>query len=136
VARRACRFVQSHQHTSVQRWGGWLNGQGSRDGCASRVLGLSSARVHEREGQREGVRSGSGACPNRHGRSGLGVTGRWWCMGEGVGSPGEHARCREGAARACLVGVTEWEWGARGELPRGLPEQGRRKGDRVHPWGF
>jgi hypothetical protein len=136
VARRACHFVQSHRHASGRQWGGWLNGQGIRGGCASRVRGLSPARMREREGQKEGVRSRSGAYPNRRGRSGLGVAGRWWWTGEGVGSPGEHARCREGAAHACLVGVTEREWGARGELPRGLPEQGRREGDRVHPWGF
>jgi hypothetical protein len=56
-------------------------------------------------------------------------------MGEGVASPGEHARGREDAARAFLVEDMEREWGARGGLPWGLPEQGRRKGARVHPWG-
>jgi hypothetical protein len=49
--------VQSRRGASVRRWGEWLNRQGSRGACASRVLGLSLARVHEREGQGEGVRS-------------------------------------------------------------------------------
>jgi hypothetical protein len=67
--------VQSHRLAGVRRWGWWLNGQGSRGGCASEVLGVSPARVREREGQGESVRSGSGACPDRHGRSGLGWLG-------------------------------------------------------------
>jgi hypothetical protein len=82
------------------------------------------------------VESSLGPCPDRRGRNGLGVAGRCECTGEGVALPGEHARGREGVACASLVGETEREWGARGGLPRGLPEQGRREGDRVHPWGF
>jgi hypothetical protein len=55
--------------------------------------------------------------------------------GRGRASPGKHTRCRECAARASSVGATERRGGARGELSRGLPEQGRGERDRGHPRG-
>jgi hypothetical protein len=63
------------------------------------------------------------------------VPGRRGCEGVETGLPGEHARVREGAARASMVEETEREWRARGGLPRGLLEQGRREGDRGYPRG-
>jgi hypothetical protein len=45
VAGQMHRFVQSPQSVGVRRWSWWSNGQGSRGGCASGVLGVSPFRV-------------------------------------------------------------------------------------------
>jgi hypothetical protein len=119
VARRTCRSVQSPQRAGVRRWWGWSNGQGSRGGCASRVLGLSRPRVREREGHGESVESDSGPCPDRRGRYGLGVVGRCGCEGVETGSPGDSVRHRGVTAHARLVGGAERRGEARGELPWG-----------------
>jgi hypothetical protein len=55
-------LVQSRRHAGARQWGWWLNGQGSRGGCTSEVLGVSPARVREREGQGESMELRSGAC--------------------------------------------------------------------------
>jgi hypothetical protein len=49
VAGRTRRFVQSPQRAGVRRWWWRSNGQESRGGYASGVLGWREARVRERE---------------------------------------------------------------------------------------
>jgi hypothetical protein len=46
------------------------------------------------------------------------------------------ARCRALAARVGLVGGTEREYGTRGGLSRGLPEQEEEEEAGVYPWGY
>jgi hypothetical protein len=48
-------------------------------------------------------------------------------MGEGAGSPGEHARCRGRDALAGLVGRAERRGGGRGGLSRSLSRAGSRE---------
>jgi hypothetical protein len=113
VARWTCRSVQSPQCAGVRLWWWWSNGQGSRGGCASRVLGLSRPRVRERERQGESVELNSGPCPDRRGRYRLGVSGRCGCEGVETGLPGDSARRRGVTARSFGQRGREEGWSSR-----------------------
>jgi hypothetical protein len=74
------------------------------------------------------MESSPGPCPDRRRRNRLGVAGRCGCTGEGVASPGEHARGREGVAHASLVEETEREWELEVGCLGGCQSKGEERG--------